>query len=313
MNRLQSIRNILPKRSFLPYFDKKILRNEKITIDYLKKLQIIVKQSVEKPYNTFDTNNSLYNTRLILENSVTFLQTDNNSTNANNVMSIINVYINTLTQTIQESTQTIENLLESLYTKYTVEEVENWKLGTINSAHTLATNSNSNSSELQAFQHYLRSIILKEYLIRLKKQLDSSEMMHISFLTTDKILRLLDAFLFGTSSERIAGMSLLYCYICVHCRLCTYCMSSLYCYICVHYRLCTYCMSLLYCYICVHYKLCTYCMYIFVLVLNGCAYCYISICTFMRMHTLYKCEICTLIYTYTHTLLCAEYYVYATF
>ena len=269
MKSLQSIRNILPKRSFLPNFDKKVLVNEKITIDYLKKLQIIVKQSVEKPYNTFDTNNSLYNTRLKLESSITFLQSDNTNTNANNVLSIINVYINTLTQTILESTQIIENLLESLYTKYTVEEVENWKISTINSAHTLTTNSNNNSDELQAFQHYLRSIIFKEYLMRLKKQLDSSEMMHISVLTTDKILRLLDAFLFGTSSERIAGMSLLYCYICVH------------------------------------YKLCTYCMYIFVRVLNVCAYCYISICTFMRMHTLYTC------YTYTILTILIFYTYYA--
>ena len=214
MNRLPSIRNIFPKRSFFPNFDKKIQINEKITIDYLKKLQIIVKQSVEKPYNTFDTSNSLYNTRLKLENSVTFLQSDSNNTNANNLLSIINAYTNTLTQTIQESTQTIENLLECLYTKYTVEEVGNWKLSTMNSAHTLTTNNNNNNdNELQAFQHYLRSIIFKEYLIRLQKQLDSSEMMHISVLTSDKILRLQDAFLFGTSSERIAGKSLLYCYV----------------------------------------------------------------------------------------------------
>ena len=227
MKSLQSIRNILPKRSFLPNFDKKVLVNEKITIDYLKKLQIIVKQSVEKPYNTFDTNNSLYNTRLKLESSITFLQSDNTNTNANNVLSIINVYINTLTQTIQESTQTIENLLESLYTKYTVEEVESWKLSTVNTAHTLATssNSNDNSDELQAFQHYLRSIIFKEYLIRLKKQLDSSEMMHISVLTSDKMLRLQDAFLFGTSSERIAG-ELVYCYIYIQ-----YVLSQCYCHI----------------------------------------------------------------------------------
>lgn len=66
---------------------------------------------------------------------------------------------------------------------------------------TSAATSNPKNTQVEVF---LRTILFKEYLIRLRKSIEAKDIPESS-ISSDTLLRLNSAFLLGSSSERIAG------------------------------------------------------------------------------------------------------------
>ena len=65
-------------------------------------------------------------------------------------------------------------------------------------------NNDSGVTILESSHCYLRAFVLKEYLLRLRKLVDSNEVSKEA-LATKKLVRISDSFLLGNSSERISG------------------------------------------------------------------------------------------------------------